>query len=1165
MKNIFTKALKSFFAVIMIALIMLVQAPTASAARLTSISDLDKARVSFTFDDGFASTRTLAAPILEARGIDGVLYLSSGAPDGTLILDDNQPSITWDQVRELQNVYGWEIGGHSEIHSELPTLTQEALRAELENSTTRFAENGLTVTNFASPFGAYDNNTLPEILKFYKTQRGFADRDTLNGYPYPKAILTVQSVEEGVTNAQVQAWVDQAIAEKRWLILVYHDIAPQHNPDYVYTNTTAELTAHANYVQSKVLTGQIDAVTIEEGVTLPGANVVQNSGFESGLANGWTSDNATGVKVDNNNNGNYGSPVQSINMTGTATAGHLFYNNLPVTYNSSYVIDAFVNAIDLTNGEVGFYIDEYDASGNYISGQWLGMITNGTVGFFTRLYNSTSELVNTIRIQIYMTAGATGTAYIDSVNLYNLDGAPTVTPTPTVNPNPTVTPTAVPSGTPTGANVVVNGEFDNGLAEGWTTDNATNVIADANGGTNVIRMTGNALAAHLFYNGLAINPATAYVFKATADTTGLTTGELGYFIDEYDATGTYISGQYLGNVINSAVSNFEFIYKATSGLVTTIRLQTYLTAGSTGSAVVDNYELRDPNATPSATPTPTIIVEPTVAPTAAPTDAPTPTAVPTVEPTVAPTAMPTPEPTGFKAEYFNNQTLTGTPVVTRYEESVNNDWGGGSPDAAVNADGFSARWTKTETFEAGTYNFTVTGDDGIRLLIDGEVVIDKFIDQAPTTYRAAKTLTVGTHIIVVEYYEKGGGAVAKFSYAKAPEVPAPANEYKAEYFNNKDHSGVPALTRNEATIDANWGGGSPDATVNADNFSARWSRTLTLVEGTYAFSVTADDGVRVLVDGEEIINGYINQAPTTYTAQKALAAGNHTIMVEYFESTGGAVAQFSYTLADTNTTPAPTDSYAVKFWNLPTSGTPAIPVSAPNATRNDVNINFDWANGAPEAGINVDRFAAQWIKSETFEEGTYTFTTISDDGIRVYIDNELIIDQWNDHAASTYTAEKVMTAGQHEVRVEYYDSMWGAVAKFNVEKVGAPVVIEPSDTFTAQFYNNTDLLGSPVLTRQDAAINFEWSNMSPDALINVDNFSARWIKVKQFAAGTYTFNLSSDDGIRFYIDDQLVVNDWTGHALTSYTVSVPLTEGLHTLKLEYFEATGGSTITLQEN
>jgi hypothetical protein len=143
----------------------------------------------------------------------------------------------------------------------------------------------------------------------------------------------------------------------------------------------------------------------------------------------------------------------------------------------------------------------------------------------------------------------------------------------------------------------------------------------------------------------------------------------------------------------------------------------------------------------------------------------------------------------------------------------------------------------------------------------------------------------------------GRGRVAKFGYERTSEAPPPPppppEPFSAEYFDNSTLSGDPVLTRSDDAIDFNWGEGSPSFVVPFDVFSARWTRTKTYPAGTYRFSVTGDDGIRVLVDGTPVIDGWFYQAPTTYTADVPLPEGEHTVVVEYFEHTGGAVARFS--------------------------------------------------------------------------------------------------------------------------------------------------------------------------------------------------------------------------------------------------------------------------------
>ena len=121
------------------------------------------------------------------------------------------------------------------------------------------------------------------------------------------------------------------------------------------------------------------------------------------------------------------------------------------------------------------------------------------------------------------------------------------------------------------------------------------------------------------------------------------------------------------------------------------------------------------------------------------------------------------------------------------------------------------------------------------------------------------------------------------------------------YFNNVSLTGAAALTRTEA-INFNWGSASPGAGVNADNFSVRWTGGITPTSsGTYRFRSYSDDGVRVWVNGVQLINNWTDHSPTTNTSGNiSLTAGQrYTIQVEYYEKGGGAVMQLSWRLPGT--------------------------------------------------------------------------------------------------------------------------------------------------------------------------------------------------------------------------------------------------------------------------
>ncbi len=131
--------------------------------------------------------------------------------------------------------------------------------------------------------------------------------------------------------------------------------------------------------------------------------------------------------------------------------------------------------------------------------------------------------------------------------------------------------------------------------------------------------------------------------------------------------------------------------------------------------------------------------------------------------------------------------------------------------------------------------------------------------------------------------------------------PVAATGLAGSYFNNVSLTGTAALTRTEA-INFNWGSGSPGAGVNADNFSARWTGFVTpATSGSYRFRSYSDDGVRVWVNGVQLINNWTDHSPNNNTSGTInLSAGQrYAIRVEYYERGGGAVMQLSWRLPGT--------------------------------------------------------------------------------------------------------------------------------------------------------------------------------------------------------------------------------------------------------------------------
>ena len=188
-----------------------------------------------------------------------------------------------------------------------------------------------------------------------------------------------------------------------------------------------------------------------------------------------------------------------------------------------------------------------------------------------------------------------------------------------------------------------------------------------------------------------------------------------------------------------------------------------------------------------------------------------------------------------------------------------------------------------------------TVDDGVRLWVDGKLVLDKWFDQAPTTYRVDVPMDQGDHLIRMEYYENTGGAVAKLKgYSICPST------FRAEYYANATLSGSPADVVCDpngyaGTVDYNWGNGGPaELAPRVDNFSAIWTGAYLFQAASYTFTATADDGVRVFLDNKILLDQWRDQAPTTVSRAIWVPAGYHTVRMEYYEHLGGAVAKLSW-------------------------------------------------------------------------------------------------------------------------------------------------------------------------------------------------------------------------------------------------------------------------------
>jgi hypothetical protein len=305
------------------------------------------------------------------------------------------------------------------------------------------------------------------------------------------------------------------------------------------------------------------------------------------------------------------------------------------------------------------------------------------------------------------------------------------------------------------------------------------------------------------------------------------------------------------------------------------------------------------------------------------------------------TMMPLSCPTGqYLAEFYNNSILSGSPAFTACDQTISYAWIAGEGGYGIGSDNFSVRWTGRFPFSAGKYNFTATADDGIRAWIDGNPIIDGWIDQRATTYQATLDISEGEHIVQVEYYQIGGDALTQLYWQR---VVTSADDYYVMF----EHESL--------TVDA------PGVVGNDNNLSGN-SLSVTLVSGT-------SSGVLVLnPDGSFSYTPNSNFSGTdsfTYRADNGNGNGN--------------LATVTIAVTAVNDIPvASNDSYVVLEDN-------SLVVDAPGVLTNDNDLDGNpltavlvstTANGV--LNFNSDG-SFSYTPNPDFT-GTDTFTYLANDG-----------------------------------------------------------------------------------------------------------------------------------------------------------------------------------------
>lgn len=440
---------------------------------------------------------------------------------------------------------------------------------------------------------------------------------------------------------------------------------------------------------------------------------------------------------------------------------------------------------------------------------------------------------------------------------------------------------------------------------------------------------------------------------------------------------------------------------------------------------------------------------------------------------------PGPAQDAFTGCYYNNTDLSGAPALVRTDNQINFDWTYTSPDKNVPGPAYAIRWQGYFQFDPGTYTFTAMVSDGIRLYIDGSIVLDRWRDQSVYFYIVRPTLTAGRHLISMEYYERTGTPTAHLTWqnssptASVPMIstftatpstitagqsttlawaisgastvsidnnvgdvsavtsrsvsPVQTTTYKLTAANSGDAvTGLVTVTVNPGATDA-----QPPTAPAITSITAKAATQVDL-----AWSASTDNagvaGYQIIRNGSALTS--VPAAALSFSDSSAAANTTYSYSVRAFDAAGNYSSPSSSATVTTPAGAAPTSCVPATnaftgcyYNNTDLNGVPVL-------IRTDSQINFDWRLASPDPSVPAANYSVRWQGNFSFGEGTYTFYATTSDGMRMYIDGVLVLDRWRDQPVYTYIVRRALSQGTHLITVEYYERTRSAAAYLSWQK-----------------------------------------------------------------------------------------------------------------------------------
>jgi len=320
-------------------------------------------------------------------------------------------------------------------------------------------------------------------------------------------------------------------------------------------------------------------------------------------------------------------------------------------------------------------------------------------------------------------------------------------------------------------------------------------------------------------------------------------------------------------------------------------------------------------------------------------------------------------------------------------------------------------------------------------------------------------------------YDNAGNVITTIGPAPDPNVAQIAGGLYAEYYPNAELKGVPIASGTSSgtggALTFNWASGGPDPSISATPFSVRWTGLLQVPPGggSYTFAANDSGGTRLRVGSALVIDDWNSPGVSSTVPSVTLPGGPVRLSWEVFATSAPAQAQLSWSGPGiTGTQIIPMSSLTTEKWATSRSiydgglqglkaayyGNTSLSGRATaletDLTGAGATFDVNWNGAAPAAGVPTTNWSARWSGLLVApQSGTYHFLAGADDGVRLYVDGVLRVDNWPANGQAYYEAYSdalfqggfTLTAGTHQIMVEYQQLTGGSRVRIGWQTPGA--------------------------------------------------------------------------------------------------------------------------------